>query len=223
MPDMFCFQCQQTAGNKGCVQAPASAASSRRLPNLQDELVYALIRLAELSDTGGPPARSQPPDHRRPVHHPDRRKLRQRRHPGVHPPGFRGDRQAGRLRLPPGGALEGRDRHRLPAVHPAFRDEGHGRLRPPRLEPGLPGRRGHGLVRQGALRRQPGSTPWRNGSPSSWNSAGPTTGAWPSWTKPTPRPSARRSPPGSMWTSKGALHRGFRPRPPGPGAASGAD
>ena len=46
MSDMFCFQCQQTAGNKCCVSVgvcgkqPDTAA-------LQDELVYELIRLAE--------------------------------------------------------------------------------------------------------------------------------------------------------------------------------
>lgn len=45
MPEMFCFQCQQTAGNKGCVRTgvcgkqPDTAA-------LQDELIYALIQLA---------------------------------------------------------------------------------------------------------------------------------------------------------------------------------
>ena len=45
MPEMFCFQCQQTAGNKGCVRTgvcgkqPDTAA-------LQDELICALIQLA---------------------------------------------------------------------------------------------------------------------------------------------------------------------------------
>lgn len=46
MPDMFCFQCQQTAGNKGCTKVgvcgkqPDTAA-------LQDKLIVELIRLAE--------------------------------------------------------------------------------------------------------------------------------------------------------------------------------
>ena len=45
MSEMFCFQCQQTAGNKSCVRTgvcgkqPDTAA-------LQDELIYALIQLA---------------------------------------------------------------------------------------------------------------------------------------------------------------------------------
>ncbi len=52
MPDMFCFQCQQTAGNKGCVRTgvcgkqPATA-------ELQDDLVYELIRLAEAAQQNG--------------------------------------------------------------------------------------------------------------------------------------------------------------------------
>ena len=46
MSNMFCFQCQQVAGNKACVNTgvcgkqPATA-------NLQDELIRELIRLAE--------------------------------------------------------------------------------------------------------------------------------------------------------------------------------
>ena len=50
MSDMFCFQCQQTAGNKCCVSVgvcgkqPDTAA-------LQDELVYELIRLRHLERT----------------------------------------------------------------------------------------------------------------------------------------------------------------------------
>ena len=52
MSDMFCFQCQQTAGNKCCVSVgvcgkqPDTAA-------LQDELVYELIRLAEAAAAAG--------------------------------------------------------------------------------------------------------------------------------------------------------------------------
>ena len=52
MSDMFCFQCQQTAGNKCCVSVgvcgkqPDTAA-------LQDELVYELIRLAEATAAAG--------------------------------------------------------------------------------------------------------------------------------------------------------------------------
>ncbi len=52
MPEMFCFQCQQTAGNKCCTQVgvcgkqPSTAA-------LQDELVAELIRLAQAADESG--------------------------------------------------------------------------------------------------------------------------------------------------------------------------
>ena len=52
MSDMYCFQCQQTAGNTCCVSVgvcgkqPDTAA-------LQDELVYELIRLAEAAAAAG--------------------------------------------------------------------------------------------------------------------------------------------------------------------------
>ena len=52
MSDMFCFQCQQTAGNKGCVRTgvcgkqPATA-------HLQDQLITQLIRLAEAAERCG--------------------------------------------------------------------------------------------------------------------------------------------------------------------------
>ena len=38
MPDMFCFQCQQTAGNKGCVRTGV-CGKQPETANLQDELV----------------------------------------------------------------------------------------------------------------------------------------------------------------------------------------
>ncbi len=46
MSDMFCFQCQQTAGNKGCVRTGV-CGKQPTTANLQDELIYELIRLAE--------------------------------------------------------------------------------------------------------------------------------------------------------------------------------
>ncbi len=52
MSEMFCFQCQQTAGNKCCTRVgvcgkqPGTAA-------LQDELVVELIRLAQAADAAG--------------------------------------------------------------------------------------------------------------------------------------------------------------------------
>lgn len=46
MSNMFCFQCQQTAGNKGCVRTGV-CGKQPTTANLQDELVYELIRLAE--------------------------------------------------------------------------------------------------------------------------------------------------------------------------------
>lgn len=46
MADMFCFQCQQTAGNKGCIRTGV-CGKQPETANLQDELVYELICLAE--------------------------------------------------------------------------------------------------------------------------------------------------------------------------------
>lgn len=47
MSEMFCFQCQQTAGNKGCVKVGV-CGKQPTTSNLQDELVYELIKLAEV-------------------------------------------------------------------------------------------------------------------------------------------------------------------------------
>ena len=46
MSNMFCFQCQQTAGNNGCVRVGV-CGKQPSAAKLQDELVYELIRLAE--------------------------------------------------------------------------------------------------------------------------------------------------------------------------------
>lgn len=45
MANMFCFQCQQTAGNKGCINTGV-CGKQLETAHLQDELVYELIRLA---------------------------------------------------------------------------------------------------------------------------------------------------------------------------------
>lgn len=45
MASMFCFQCQQTAGNKGCINTGV-CGKQPETAHLQDELVYELIRLA---------------------------------------------------------------------------------------------------------------------------------------------------------------------------------
>ena len=50
MPEMFCFQCQQTAGNKACVRTGV-CGKQPETAELQDQLVYELIRLAEAAET----------------------------------------------------------------------------------------------------------------------------------------------------------------------------
>lgn len=46
MTDMFCYQCQQTAGNKGCIRTGV-CGKQPDTANFQDQLVCRLIRLAE--------------------------------------------------------------------------------------------------------------------------------------------------------------------------------
>lgn len=52
MSDMFCFQCQQTAGNVGCVRTGV-CGKQPETANLQDNLIYELIKLAEASKEKG--------------------------------------------------------------------------------------------------------------------------------------------------------------------------
>ena len=49
MSNMFCFQCQQTAGNKGCVRTGV-CGKQPETANLRDDLVYELIRLAQAAE-----------------------------------------------------------------------------------------------------------------------------------------------------------------------------
>ncbi len=53
MPDMFCFQCQQTAGGKGCTQVGV-CGKQPDTALLQDGLVQALICLAQAAQAAGP-------------------------------------------------------------------------------------------------------------------------------------------------------------------------
>ena len=52
MSEMFCFQCQQTAGGSGCVRTGV-CGKQPETANLQDSLVCRLIRLAELCGNWG--------------------------------------------------------------------------------------------------------------------------------------------------------------------------
>ena len=52
MSEMFCFQCQQTAGNKGCTRAGV-CGKQPETANLQDELICELINLAEIAVKNG--------------------------------------------------------------------------------------------------------------------------------------------------------------------------
>ncbi len=52
MSEMFCFQCQQTAGGKCCTQVGV-CGKQPNTADLQDELVVELIRLAQAADDSG--------------------------------------------------------------------------------------------------------------------------------------------------------------------------
>ena len=49
MSKMFCFQCQQTAGNSGCVRSGV-CGKQPETANLQDKLICELILLAEAAE-----------------------------------------------------------------------------------------------------------------------------------------------------------------------------
>ena len=48
MSNMFCFQCQQTAGNSGCIRT-GGCGKQPETSNLQDRLISQLITLAKLT------------------------------------------------------------------------------------------------------------------------------------------------------------------------------
>ncbi|MDR3322041.1 MAG: hydroxylamine reductase, partial [Synergistaceae bacterium] len=54
MSNMFCYQCEQTAGGKGCVGAQGVCGKKAPVALLQDELTEALIGLARVSKDGSP-------------------------------------------------------------------------------------------------------------------------------------------------------------------------
>ena len=56
MKDMFCFQCEQTAGSVGCMGKAGVCGKQASTANLQDDLTGALIALAQVAETGKPTA-----------------------------------------------------------------------------------------------------------------------------------------------------------------------
>ena len=52
MSDMFCFQCQQTAGNTGCIKTGV-CGKQPSTALLQDQLVEELIRLSHAAMEAG--------------------------------------------------------------------------------------------------------------------------------------------------------------------------
>ena len=56
--NMFCFQCEQTAGGTGCTGCAGVCGKSAGAAGLQDELTGALIGLAQACQTGMPTAQT---------------------------------------------------------------------------------------------------------------------------------------------------------------------
>ena len=54
MKDMFCFQCQQTAHNTGCDGKVGVCGKKADTAVYQDELIGALIALANAAENGSP-------------------------------------------------------------------------------------------------------------------------------------------------------------------------
>ena len=52
MSDMFCFQCEQTAGGKGCTHGGV-CGKKPEVARLQDEITAALITLARVGEQLG--------------------------------------------------------------------------------------------------------------------------------------------------------------------------
>ena len=55
---MFCFQCEQTAGCSGCTGAKGVCGKTAEIARLQDQLTGALIGLARTTDGNQPTART---------------------------------------------------------------------------------------------------------------------------------------------------------------------
>ena len=49
MPEMFCFQCEQTAKGTGCTGKAGVCTKSSEVSNLQDDLISAMVDLAKIA------------------------------------------------------------------------------------------------------------------------------------------------------------------------------
>ena len=58
MSEMFCFQCEQTAGGKGCTGGAGVCGKKADTSNFQDELTGALVGLAKAAEKGQPTAQT---------------------------------------------------------------------------------------------------------------------------------------------------------------------
>ncbi|MDR3074157.1 MAG: hydroxylamine reductase, partial [Deltaproteobacteria bacterium] len=59
MATMFCFQCEQTTGGKGCVGTMGKCGKTEDVAFLQDRLTGELIKLAKAANSGKPTDRTR--------------------------------------------------------------------------------------------------------------------------------------------------------------------
>lgn len=146
MPDMFCFQCQQTAGGTGCVRTGV-CGKQPHTAQLQDALICELIRLAQAAQAAS--RRTEESDRLlidglfttltnvnfddRAIHAFTQRAAAERR-------------ALGGADAPDFPLWKGETGHRFPAFDASVRAEGHGGLRAPRSAARQAGRECHGVV-----------------------------------------------------------------------------
>lgn len=169
MTDMFCYQCQQTAGNKGCIRTgrlrqttghcqfpgpaglPADSSGGNRRPHRPPH----------------PPCR--PSFGGRTVYHPHQREFPQPGYPGLYQAGGGGNQAAGRDNRQPYLPLDRGNRCSLSALHTIVWPQRHGGLRPPRPQSGLREPGGHQLVLQRVVSAQPSSHRGGMAGPGWWS------------------------------------------------------
>ena len=75
MQEMFCFQCQQTAHNTGCDGKAGVCGKKADTANYQDEVIGALIGLAQAVQAGTATGPHRRADAERAVYHHHQREL----------------------------------------------------------------------------------------------------------------------------------------------------
>ena len=149
MDNMFCYQCEQTAGCSGCTGSRGVCGKTADVANLQDVLTGALIGLARATTNAQPTKGHLAFDDQRPVYHAHQRQFQRRGHRKPSPAASTKkhavwSRTAAAARIPVGTTttttcetLVRAGGHPQPQVAHSLRRARHGRICPPRLCAGL--------------------------------------------------------------------------------------